>query len=124
MTIDHEAPTDDDSARNRLRSIVDDLTRQLASLERELTSTRAVRANGGDDDEHDPDGIPLSSVLQLLESQRTRAVAEIREAENALADLQRGRYGICRVCSRPIPGSRLEVRPTTSTCVNCADRVR
>ncbi|SDP18678.1 RNA polymerase-binding transcription factor DksA [Nakamurella panacisegetis] len=110
--------------RNRLRSTVEALTGELARLESELLSTRAVRANGGDDDEHDPDGIPLSSVLQTLEGQKARALTEIRVAEDALNDLQHGRYGVCRVCSMPIPASRLEIRPATTTCVSCAARAR
>ncbi|MET3807814.1 RNA polymerase-binding transcription factor DksA [Nakamurella sp. UYEF19] len=106
--------------RDRLRLALDGLRQDLLAIEVELVATRAVRANGGDDDEHDPDGIPLSSVLQLLEGQKMRAVNDIREAQASLVDLAHGTYGICRICSQPIPPGRLEIRPTTSTCVNCA----
>ena len=111
-------------AAARLRSDIDALIREVAAIDGELDSTRAVRANTGDDDEHDPDGIPLSAVLQVLEGQKARAVAEIRAAEGAMGDLQHGRYGICRVCSEPIPAARLEIRPTATTCVACAVRLR
>ena len=105
-----------------LRSTALRLAHDLASIESGLASTRAVRANGSDDDEHDPDGIPLSSVIEGLEGQRLRTVAEIRAAELGLADLKHGRYGICRICSASIPPARLEIRPNTGTCVRCASR--
>lgn len=106
--------------RDRLRLTLDGLRQNLTSIEAELVATRAVRANGGDDDEHDPDGIPLSSVLQSLEGQKRRHISDIREAEAALVDLDQGHYGICEVCGQPIPAARLEIRPTTRTCVDCA----
>jgi DnaK suppressor protein len=112
--------TSDDYWRDKLQLTLNGLLEHLESIESELSTTRAVRANGGDDDEHDPDGIPLSSVLQLLEGQKMRAVHQIREAETALSDLVNGQYGICKKCSQRITSARLEVRPTTRTCMECA----
>lgn len=106
--------------REQLHTLLDRLSQELISIESELTATRAVRANGSDDDEHDPDGIPLSSVLQGLEGQKVRLVAEFREAERAQTELEQGRYGICQRCGRAIPAARLEIKPTTRTCVACA----
>ena len=94
--------------------------RELRSIESELGVARTVRANGGDDDEHDPDGIPLSSVLELLEGQKMRALDHVRDAQDALAILGEGRYGVCVRCSQPIPSPRLEIKPATRTCVTCA----
>jgi DnaK suppressor protein len=110
----------DDYWSDRLESVLAGLHEDLQSLESELAATRAIRANGSDDDEHDPDGVPLSSVLQLLEGQRMRTLDQAREAEIALVDLGQGRFGICRKCSQRIPPSRLEIKPTTRTCVKCA----
>ena len=93
---------------------------ELVQIESELVATRAFRANGGDDDEHDPDGIPLSSVLQLLEGQKMRALGHIRDVEDALGLLAEGRYGVCIRCSQGITPPRLEIKPATRTCINCA----
>ncbi len=106
--------------RDKLQCALDSSIDELAAIESELTATRALRANGGDDDEHDPDGIPLSSTLQLLEGQKVRTLNQIRATESALEDLAQGRHGICRKCLRRIPSHRLEIKPTTGTCVKCA----
>ncbi|MDQ2739760.1 MAG: molecular chaperone DnaK [Actinomycetota bacterium] len=110
----------DEYWRNKLQLTLNGSLEHLESIESELSITRALRANGGDDDEHDPDGIPLSSVLQLLEGQKMRAVDQIREVATALSDLANGQYGICKKCSQRITSARLEVRPTTRTCMKCA----
>ena len=109
-----------ESVRARLSQTRATLSQELLALEIELVRTRDMRANGADDDEHDPDGIPLSSVLQLLEGQRTRLVAALRDAERAMIDLADGRYGKCQSCAQAIPEDRLAIKPTTRTCVTCA----
>jgi RNA polymerase-binding transcription factor DksA len=106
--------------RSRLDETRETLSRELRAVDIELVQTRAMRGNGADDDEHDPDGIPLSSVLQLLEGQRARLVAGLRDADRATTDLADGRYGSCQSCARAIPEDRLEIKPTTRTCVTCA----
>lgn len=109
-----------DDRGERLRLLLDDLAVESMAVQAELVATRALRANGGDDDEHDPDGVPLSSVLQQLEGQRVRLIGQSREVADSLVALAQGRYGICENCSRPIDPARLAVRPTARTCVSCA----
>ena len=106
--------------RDQLQFALDSSIDELAAIESDLTATRALRGNGGDDDEHDPDGIPLSSALQLLEGQKVRTLNQIRLAASALEDLAQGRHGICKKCLQRIPSQRLEIKPTTGTCVKCA----
>ena len=106
--------------RGKLQLALDTSRVELDSIESELAATRAIRGNGGDDDEHDPDGIPLSSVLQLLEGQKMRTLAHIRDAESALVVLEQGQFGICVRCSARIAPGRLEIKPTTTTCISCA----
>ena len=45
----------------------------------------------------------------------------LRSINLALASIDSGDYGTCVVCSQPIPFERLEVIPTTPTCVSCPD---
>ena len=110
----------DEYWRAKLELALGTSRQELTSIESELAATRAIRSNGGDDDEHDPDGIPLSSALQILEAQKIRAQHHIRGAEDALVILDAGRYGVCVRCSQRIPPSRLEIKPATRTCINCA----
>ncbi|WP_299298414.1 TraR/DksA C4-type zinc finger protein [uncultured Brachybacterium sp.] len=92
---------------------------QLANVELELTALRRTREGLSDDDEHDPDGVPLSaqwSRLEGLKQMKLEALAAIHEAEARLA---RGEDGRCRVCGRPIASARLAARPEATTCIDC-----
>lgn len=93
---------------------------QLAGIERELAALRRTREGLSDDDEHDPDGVPLSSQwsrLEGLKQTKLEALATIDEADERLA---RGEDGRCSVCGRPIASARLAVRPEATTCIDCA----
>jgi DnaK suppressor protein len=46
--------------------------------------------------------------------------AKLRDVERALAKLDDGTYGICDRCGRLIPEVRLEARPWSVLCVDCA----
>lgn len=42
---------------------------------------------------------------------------QLTDINEALARMESGEYGICRVCGQPIPHERLEAVPTTAYCV-------
>jgi len=105
----------------QLTTVLAGLSEELRSVEADLVSFRSDRANAADDDEHDPDGMPLSAVWQRLESRKERLLAQIRETGSAMRSMSDGTYGVCEICSLPIPPARLEIRPTTRRCVTCAD---
>ncbi|MDM7990444.1 TraR/DksA C4-type zinc finger protein [Arthrobacter sp. zg-Y877] len=72
------------------------------------------------DDEHDPEGTTVSV-------ERANEVALLAAAETSLLELMEARerlntdaYGICERCGTPIPAARLEIRPETRFCVECA----
>ncbi|UWX98038.1 TraR/DksA C4-type zinc finger protein [Arthrobacter zhaoxinii] len=72
------------------------------------------------DDEHDPEGTTVSV-------ERANEVALLAAAEASLIELMEARerlatdgYGICERCQNPIPAARLEIRPETRFCVECA----
>ena len=46
--------------------------------------------------------------------------AMLADVERALAKLEEGTYGICDRCGRLIPEARLEARPWSVLCVECA----
>lgn len=46
--------------------------------------------------------------------------AMLRDVERALAKIEEGTYGICDRCGRLIPEARLEARPWSVLCVDCA----
>lgn len=93
---------------------------RLERLEKELEDLTCARRAGSDDDEHDPEGVPLSSEWSRITGLLEAARAEARQVDEALQRLASGSYGICAGCGRPIPVERLEARPFAERCVPCA----
>jgi len=45
--------------------------------------------------------------------------ATLRDINSSLGRLADGTYGICKYCGQEISHERLEIRPTSSSCVEC-----
>lgn len=43
----------------------------------------------------------------------------LRDVNKALDRLEKGTYGICKYCDKPIDEKRLHARPTSGACVSC-----
>jgi DnaK suppressor protein len=52
-----------------------------------------------------------------------RVEAQLREVEAAFERLEKGTYGICEACGRPIEPARLEERPFARFCLEDQQRV-
>ncbi|MEE6387890.1 TraR/DksA C4-type zinc finger protein [Microbacterium paraoxydans] len=105
------------------------LEERRAEAETRVTATAATlaelmhdREGSNDDDEHDPEGVTLSSEWSRLSGLAEAAQAELRQVDEALVRMDAGTYGICAHCGRPIPPERLEVRPFAEYCVACAEK--
>lgn len=59
--------------------------------------------------------VPVVSALE------TEAMEELADIENALHRLEAGTYGICTSCGEAIGAKRLEARPASSECLDCAE---
>ncbi len=59
-----------------------------------------------------------SELLSQIEQARTR----VQQLDEALSRMDEGSYGVCAECGEPIQQDRLEVRPLSVTCVDCASR--
>jgi DnaK suppressor protein len=46
----------------------------------------------------------------------------LAEAEEALARLDSGTFGLCERCHQPIAPGRLEAKPSARLCIDCASR--
>lgn len=57
-----------------------------------------------------------SEKLAFIENARER----LGHVEAALAKMNQGTYGVCEVCEAEIPAARLEARPLSVRCVECA----
>lgn len=105
-----------------LAAVAADVGARLAALEAALARLRAERAAESADDEHDPEGVTLSSEWSRLAGLRGDALRERAEVDDALARVADGGYGFCADCGAAIPAARLAVRPTATRCVSCASR--
>jgi len=99
-----------------------ELTAELEATRVALDDLRRQRADRFDDDEHDPEGLPLSGEYSRLDGLRRATEHRITEVDAALSNVKAGRYGVCLTCGSPIPPGRLEARPTATLCVACAAR--
>lgn len=59
-----------------------------------------------------------SELLAQIDQARMR----VQQLDEALARMDEGSYGKCAECGNPIQAERLEVRPLSVTCVDCASR--
>jgi DnaK suppressor protein len=96
----------------------------IARLIDDLDSFTDARKDGATDDEHDPEG----PTLAFERSQSTAILEQTRQhfaqIETAMLRLDDGSFGVCATCGKDIPFARLEVRPYSTQCVNCASKAR
>lgn len=70
-------------------------------------------------DEGDPDVVEREKSVALLAALDAR----LASIEDALRAMERGTYGVCERCGKPIPPERLEVKPEATMCVTCQAEV-
>lgn len=105
---------------------LDAIRADLEQIVRESDATIAVmEAEAEDDSEQDQHSEDNAS--EMTESDREGALIEAaqerkREAEQALARLSAGTYGLCVDCGEKIAEARLEFRPEAARCL--ADQER
>ena len=107
-----------------LRAALDDSARateaQLQSLGEDIASIVDARLDTSTDDEHDPEGTTLAYERSQADALRVSALARLAEIARARERVDRGEFGNCEVCGRPIPDGRLELRPWAARCVEHA----
>ncbi len=74
-----------------------------------------VETGGDTDDDNGLESTTLSDDMPIVDELQE----ELRDARKALAMIERGTYGICKYCEKPIDIKRLEARPESSSCVAC-----
>lgn len=115
------------TADPRVRALLDRLRveaeARVAASAAALDELTHDREGSNDDDEHDPEGVTLSSEWSRLTGIAEAAASELRQVDEAIARADAGSYGVCASCGRAIPPARLEVRPFATHCVACAERL-
>jgi len=59
---------------------------------------------------------------EVLEGLGNAARTEIEMVREAIARIDKGEYGLCRICGQPISKERLKAIPYSTMCVKCASQ--
>ena len=113
-------------ARGELGAMLGELRAEAVhraeSLDASMAELRIDRSVDTADDEHDPEGVTLSTEWARLAGLRQAAERDLAEIDAAQARWDAGTYGICIDCGRSIPIARLRARPAAMRCVACAEK--
>ncbi|MDY0909945.1 TraR/DksA family transcriptional regulator [Microbacterium sp. CFBP9034] len=115
--VSHPAPDERDAQLSALHA---DAVARLSALDDSMRQLRSDRGADVADDEHDPEGVTLSSEWARLAGLRAGVARELDEIDGAVDRRAAGADGICADCGRGIPIERLLARPTATRCVDCA----
>lgn len=110
-------------ARERLLALRAQAAARVQATAVTLDELTHDRAGSNDDDEHDPEGVTLSSEWSRLTGLAEAAASELRQVDDALARVDAGTYGVCANCGKAIPEARLQARPFAEYCVACAEKL-
>jgi DnaK suppressor protein len=66
----------------------------------------------------DGTSIAVERITQVAAHDRLQVV--LADIDRAEVKLQEGTYGVCDDCGTPIAAARLEARPWSTRCVDCA----
>jgi RNA polymerase-binding protein DksA len=72
--------------------------------------------SGGSSD--DDNAMEISEFADDM-SIEARISSELKDVVSALASIEKGTYGTCKYCNKPIDEKRLDARPASSSCISC-----
>lgn len=102
-----------------MRSIKGDLERKRSALQSAIHSSM-TRPTEFREILKDPYGsASLMHDEEMSAAVMERRALELKEAAQALEEIEAGRYGICRDCGQAIAPARMKVMPFATRCVAC-----
>ena len=110
-----------DRYRKRLEDERDRLQEMIREYELELEEARLTESSS--DRSPDPGNAEAGSMKFEYEKELSieqNTVDLLGKVERALDNIEKGSYGICESCGKPIPMARLDVLPYVTLCVDCA----
>ena len=120
-----------EEARELTASEIERLREELEKLKCDLGSQLEATADTARPVELDQTAVGRLSRMDAMQSQAmaqaARRATKIRleQCTTALQAIERGEYGLCRMCEEPVGIRRLSVKPEAPFCLNCqrgADR--
>lgn len=103
----------------------DRLTEQIRRIDDRTAGRDRLDSHVSGEDFDEPGGDAASDTLE-----RTQAMAigenfkdMLAHVEHALAKIEKGTYGTCDSCNKPIAKARLEFLPWATMCAECRKRL-
>lgn len=93
---------------------------RLRGLDDTFTDIVESARDSNQDDEHDTEGVTIAVSRAQVASLASDGRRRLEEIDAALARLEAGTYGRCERCDEQIETARLEARPATTWCIDCA----
>ncbi|MGB5623184.1 MAG: TraR/DksA family transcriptional regulator [Gammaproteobacteria bacterium] len=106
---------------------IDRLQQQLLALQTELRSQEASTQAESEPVELDQARVGRLSRMDALQTQQMaletsrRRQGQLQKIEGALRRIESGDFGDCFVCGEEIDLRRLDVDPTNTRCIRCAE---
>jgi DnaK suppressor protein len=71
---------------------------------------------------------PDEGDTEIFEREKNAALmavldAKLQDIQAALRSIEKGNYGLCQRCGKPIEPERLEIKPDATLCVSCQQEV-
>lgn len=110
-----------------IAEIKERLIEEAKRLENELTQFSSRSVHNKEDfearfpelgDKEDESAAEVATYSDNLTLER-ELESSLRDVKSALDRIEKGTYGICKYCSKPIDERRLRARPMSSACVEC-----
>lgn len=99
------------------------LVRRREALQRALDGDLSLLRELHQERSGDPVDAAADTVQDELNSQIVEAESrELGSIEDAIARMNRGEYGDCETCGKPIPITRLRAIPYATECIECRRR--
>ena len=92
-----------------IRQRLDKITREVRHVNQPLNADFAEQAVEAEND-------------QVLDALDHSIRAEMEQIENTLTRMDKGLYGICEGCGKPIAARRLEALPHATRCIQCEEK--
>jgi DnaK suppressor protein len=103
----------------KLQDRRNEITGQVTHLEMDLREEIADNQNmPGDMADHGSGELNQHLSVTLMENDRI----ELERIERAITRMQDGTYGLCEVCEKAIPMSRMKAIPWATRCIGCQSR--
>lgn len=107
-------------ARTRLVAELQELHDIQARLSAEIADGIETRRGAQNDESDDPEGASIAFEGAQTSAMLRQALQHADEISAALARLDGGSYGTCVECEGTIAPGRLDARPATAYCIDCA----